>query len=85
MKKLSPYAEFLRGKEISLADAGLDIPAGKLNSMLFDFQRDIVHWALRKGRAALFCDCGMGKTPMQLEWASHDWRTRYAHRVEDNL
>jgi hypothetical protein len=37
--------------------------------MLFDFQRDIVSWALRRGRAAVFADCGLGKTPMQLEWA----------------
>ena len=39
--------------------------------MLFDFQRDIVRWALRRGRAAIFADCGLGKTPMQLEWARH--------------
>jgi superfamily II DNA or RNA helicase len=37
--------------------------------MLFPFQRDIVKWALRRGRAALFADCGLGKTPMQLSWA----------------
>jgi DNA modification methylase len=37
--------------------------------MLFDFQRDVVMWALRKGRAALFLDTGMGKTFCQLEWA----------------
>jgi len=36
---------------------------------LFDFQRALVEWATWKGRAALFCDCGMGKTPMQLVWA----------------
>lgn len=39
--------------------------------MLFDFQADIVRWAIRRGRAALFCDCGLGKTIMQLEWAKH--------------
>jgi superfamily II DNA or RNA helicase len=37
--------------------------------MLYDFQKDIVRWALAKGRAAIFADCGLGKTPMQLEWA----------------
>lgn len=37
--------------------------------MLFDFQKDVVKWALRKGRAAVFADCGLGKTFMQLEWA----------------
>lgn len=39
--------------------------------MLMGFQKDITRWALRKGRAAIFADCGLGKTPMQLEWASH--------------
>lgn len=41
-----------------------------LNKMLFDFQKDIVRWALRCGKAAIFAECGMGKTPMQLEWAN---------------
>jgi hypothetical protein len=36
---------------------------------LFPFQRDIVRWAVRRGRAALFEDCGTGKTAQQLEWA----------------
>jgi len=36
---------------------------------LFDFQAALVEWALRKGRAAIFADCGLGKTPMQLVWA----------------
>lgn len=40
-------------------------------SFLFDFQAALVEWATRKGRAALFCDCGMGKTPMQLVWAQN--------------
>ena len=40
-----------------------------LNPKLFEFQADIVAWALRKGRSAIFCDCGMGKTVMQLEFA----------------
>ena len=64
------YAAFVESKQIYLADAGLrEIP--ELNAMLYGFQRDIVAWSLRKGRTALFCDCGMGKTPMQLEWANH--------------
>jgi superfamily II DNA or RNA helicase len=64
------YQEFIASKRIVLADAGLSgIPP--LSEMLYPFQRDIVAWALRKGRAALFCDCGLGKTPMQLEWAKH--------------
>jgi DNA modification methylase/superfamily II DNA or RNA helicase len=62
------YAEFLESKRIFDAPSGLSsVPA--LNPMLFPFQRDIVSWALKRGRAAIFADCGMGKTPMQLEWA----------------
>jgi hypothetical protein len=40
-------------------------------SFLFDFQFHLVDWALRKGRAAMFADCGLGKTPMQLVWAEN--------------
>lgn len=42
-----------------------------LPDFLFDFQRYLVTWALQKGRAAIFADCGMGKTPMQLVWAEN--------------
>lgn len=40
-------------------------------SFLFDFQAAMVDWAVRKGRAAIFADCGLGKTPMGLTWASN--------------
>ena len=38
---------------------------------LFDFQQILVEWAIRKGRGAIFADCGLGKTPMQLVWAQN--------------
>ncbi len=38
---------------------------------LFDFQRHLVEWSVRKGRSAIFADCGLGKTPMQLVWAEN--------------
>jgi hypothetical protein len=38
---------------------------------LYEFQSDLVSWAVRKGRAGIFADCGMGKTPMQLVWAEN--------------
>ena len=38
---------------------------------LFDFQASLVEWALMRGRAAIFADCGLGKTPMQLTWAEN--------------
>lgn len=48
---------------------GFDV--GELNPNLFGFQRDIVRWALKRGRAAIFAECGLGKSLMQLEWARH--------------
>jgi len=64
------YSQFLQNKKIVEVPTGLkEIP--ELNPMLFDFQKDIVRWALKRGRASIFADCGMGKTPMQLEWAKH--------------
>lgn len=64
------YQEFLTQKAFSDPDTGLrNIPL--LNPMLFDFQRDLVKWALRRGRAAIWADCGLGKGPMALEWARH--------------
>lgn len=61
------YQEFLESKIV------IDAPSGHepvdINPQLFDFQKDLVSWAVRRGRAAIFADCGLGKTPMQLEWA----------------
>lgn len=66
---MKEYAEFLQRKATIDAPTGLSkVP--KLSDHLFDFQGDIVSWALRRGRAAVFADCGLGKTPIQLEWAS---------------
>jgi hypothetical protein len=61
------YNEFLKQKAIVSHSAGFD--ATIENKMLFDWQSDIVKWALKKGRCSIFADCGLGKTPMQLEWA----------------
>jgi len=64
------YRTFIRGKRIEFAATGFDIDKDAVNPLLFPWQQDIVRWALRRGRAALFEDCGMGKTAQQLEWAS---------------
>ncbi|MDQ5877795.1 MAG: hypothetical protein QG638_527 [Pseudomonadota bacterium] len=62
------YLEFLKRKSVIDPDTGLaSVPA--LNPMLYPHQSDMVKWALRRGRAALFADCGIGKGPMQMEWA----------------
>jgi hypothetical protein len=38
---------------------------------LFPFQASLTRWAVEMGRAAIFADCGLGKTPMQLVWAEN--------------
>lgn len=63
------YKTFLHGKTQFGADAGFE-PVF-MPDFLFDFQRKLVDWAVRKGRAAIFADCGLGKTPMQLVWAQN--------------
>jgi len=64
------YEQFLQSKSIIDEPTGISV-VPELNPALFPFQRDIVQWALQRGRACVFADCGMGKTPMQLEWAKH--------------
>jgi hypothetical protein len=63
------YQEFIRRKSQLGSTCGFE-PVF-LPDFLFDFQRSLVEWAIRKGRAAIFADCGLGKTPMQLVWAEN--------------
>ena len=68
---VAEYCQFLEGKRRTAHDTGIEIPDHFISKTLFPFQRDLTRWALRKGRAAVFADCGLGKTFMQLEWAAH--------------
>lgn len=63
------YSEFIEQKNLILQSSGFDVDTSELSTALFDFQKDIVRWALKKGRSAIFADCGLGKTLMQLEWS----------------
>src|SRR5262245_44255228 len=67
---MTTYADFLARKAIRFGGSAIAIDR-PLSSSLFDFQRHVTEWALEKGRAAVFADCGLGTTLMQLEWASH--------------
>ncbi len=62
------YEEFLRGKERAAGACGFEWPRERMNPRMFEWQKDIVFWALKNGRAALFEDCGNGKTIQQLEF-----------------
>lgn len=66
---LSPYQDFLRQRAQLRTRDGFE-PL-HLPDFLFPFQRDLVTWAVEQGRGAIFADCGMGKTPMQLVWADN--------------
>ena len=61
------YDDFVASKR--RAEVATGHKPGDLNEHLFDFQHAIVEWAIRRGRAAIFADTGLGKTLMQLSWA----------------
>ena len=62
------YLEFLKSKQNVATDAGFEVD--DLNPKLYEYEHDIVRWALKKGKSAIFAECGLGKTPMQLEFAN---------------
>lgn len=66
---MTDYREFIAQKSQLGGMSGFD-PVWTPD-FLFDFQRAILDWSIRKGRAAIFADCGLGKTPMQLVWAQN--------------
>ena len=61
------YDAFIDAKTKTVAASGFD--PYEIDAPLFDWQKSVVRWAVRQGRAALFEDCGLGKTLQQLEWA----------------
>lgn len=63
------YEQFIQSKQKTLAQSGFEVDETNLNPALFDFQKWIVRRALSAGKYAIFADCGLGKTLMQLEWA----------------
>jgi DNA modification methylase len=63
------YLQFLQRKQKTHVNSGFEISEDALNGHLFDFQKFIVKRALKAGKYAIFADCGLGKTLMQLEWA----------------
>ena len=63
------YLEFIQSKIKNHVESGFNIPDSELNPKLKDFQKYIVTKALKNGKFAIFADCGLGKTFMQLEWA----------------
>ena len=69
MNTATAYQTFLVSKTQSGSEDGF-APVW-MPDWLFPFQQSLVEWAVRHGRAALFCDCGLGKGPMGLVWAEN--------------
>ena len=67
---MTNYQEFLKTKHKTHINSGFDIDESMLNYNMFDFQKFIIKRALKAGKYAIFADCGLGKTLMQLEWAN---------------
>lgn len=63
------YADFLARKQRTASPVGPDVPPGEIHPMLHEWQSQLVRWAVRTGRAAMWADTGLGKTVMQVEWA----------------
>lgn len=63
------YEDVIAAKSASVHFGSVE--HGAIHEGLFPHQRDIVRWALRKGRAAIFADTGLGKSFIALEWARH--------------
>ena len=74
---MTSYDQFIASKIKNPMPLGFE-PTMDLNAKLFEWQKLIVTWAIRQGRAALFEDCGLGKTAQQIEWARqvslHTWK-----------
>ena len=66
---MSDYESFLDQRS-QLADSGGFDPTS-MPDHLFDYQKVLVDWAVRQGRGAIFADCGLGKSPMELAWADN--------------
>lgn len=63
------YSEFIDRKTQAGSMSGFE--PNYLPDFLFDFQRDILLWAIQKGRSALYEDCGLGKSPQELVWGEN--------------
>lgn len=67
------YNDFLKNKQTKIVYSGFNLNRHDINSNLFEFQKDICLWALKKGRAAVFADTGLGKTQVLGEFSYQVW------------
>lgn len=65
------YQKFLESKRLAAPRAGVAVERASIHPMLHEWQAEIVTWAAKVGRAAIWADTGLGKTIMQVEWLRH--------------
>lgn len=68
---MSTYQEFLAAKATRVPSVGPEVPTAEIHPLLHDWQAEIVQWAARTGRAAIWADTGLGKSIMAVEWLRH--------------
>lgn len=68
---MKEYEEFIAKKYMESIKCGFTVEIQDINKSLFEWQKHICKWALIKGKCAIFADCGLGKTIIELEWARH--------------
>ena len=66
---MDDYQTFLESKRKSIPDTGFEPDMSKFPKEMFDYQRDVTSWGLKKGRCAIFLGTGAGKSLCQLTWA----------------
>lgn len=67
--RVKNYSDFIADKGQFTTGCGLSDPV--IPDCAFDFQRHLIEWSVRMGRCAIFADCGLGKSLMQLAWADN--------------
>lgn len=65
------YLEFLDSKKVGVKETGFEVGESDMNPAMFPYQNETTRWALKLGKAALFWECGLGKTLALLEWSRH--------------
>ncbi len=71
------YLDFIKTKHIEFLNSWIEVEKEDLNSNMFDYQKQIVKKALEKWKYAIFADCGLWKTLMQLEWCEQIYKKEW--------
>lgn len=65
------YEEFIKSKQFKIKNQSVPIVREDINKNLFEYQKDLIFIALKRGKSAIFAMTGTGKTAMEIEWCKH--------------